>query len=71
MIKTLTIRLYPTKEQEALFRKHIGAMRYIYNWALNKNNILYKNKKIKYSSFELSKQLTQYKKRMFMAKRNI
>ena len=62
MIKTLTIRLYPTKEQEVLFRKHIGAMRYIYNWALNKNNILYKNKKIKYSSFELSKQLTQYKK---------
>ena len=62
MIKTLTIRLYPSKEQEILFRKHIGAMRYIYNWSLDKNNNLYKEQNKKYSSVELGKMLTQYKK---------
>lgn len=61
-MKVLTIRLLPNKEQEKLFKKHIGAMRYIYNWALHKNNELYKEQKKKYSSVELRKQLTQYKK---------
>ena len=62
MIKTLTRRLYPSKKQEILFKKHIGAMRYIYNWALNKNNLLYKEQKKKYSTVELGKMLTKYKK---------
>ena len=62
MIKTLTIRLYPSKEQEILFKKHIGSMRHIYNWALGKNNKIYKEQKKKYSSVELGKMLTQYKK---------
>jgi putative transposase len=62
MIKGFKIRLYPTKEQEILFYKHINCQRYIYNWALNLNNELYKKDKKKYSSTELSKMLTQYKK---------
>ena len=61
-MKSFTVRLYPTKEQEILFKKHIGAMRYIYNWALDSNNKLYKEQKKKYSITELGKQLTQYKK---------
>ena len=61
-MKSLKIRLYPTKEQEILFKKHIGAERYIYNWGLSLNNELYKAEKIKYSSGDLSKMLTQYKK---------
>ena len=61
-MKSLKIRLYPTKEQEILFKKHIGAERYIYNWGLSLNNELYKTEKIKYSSVDLSKMLTQYKK---------
>lgn len=61
-MKTLKIRLYPTKEQEILFYKHINCQRYIYNWALGLNNELYKKNKKKYSSTELSKMLTQYKK---------
>jgi putative transposase len=36
MITSLKIRLKPTKEQEILFWKHIGASRYIYNWCLAK-----------------------------------
>lgn len=62
MIKGFKIRLYPTKEQEILFYKHINCQRYIYNWALNLNNELYKKDKKKYSSTELGKMLTQYKK---------
>ena len=61
-MKSFKIRLYPTKEQEILFKKHIGAERYIYNWGLALNNELYKTKKIKYSSVDLGKILTQYKK---------
>lgn len=61
-MKSLKIRLYPTKEQEILFYKHIGCQRYIYNWVLNLNNELYKKDKKKYSSTVLGKMLTQYKK---------
>lgn len=61
-MKSLKIKLYPTKEQEILFYKHINCQRYIYNWALGINNELYKENKMKYSSNELGKMLTQYKK---------
>ena len=61
-MKSLKIRLYPTKEQEILFKKHIGAERYIYNWGLSLNNELYKTDKKKYSTVDLGKMLTQYKK---------
>lgn len=61
-MKSLKIRLYPTKEQEILFYKHINCQRYIYNWALNLNNELYRKYKKKYSSTVLCKMLTQYKK---------
>lgn len=61
-MKSLKIRLYPTKEQEILFYKHINCQRYIYNWALGINNKLYKENKMKYSNNELGKMLTQYKK---------
>lgn len=62
MIKGFTIRLYPTIEQDILMRKHIGCQRHIYNWGLALNNKLYKEKKKKYSTTELGKMLTQYKK---------
>ena len=62
MIKGFTIRLYPTIEQDILMRKHIGCQRYIYNWGLALNNELYKQEQKKYSTTELGKMLTQYKK---------
>ena len=36
MIKAINIRLYPTEEQINLMYKHIGCMRFVYNWALAK-----------------------------------
>ena len=61
-MRSFKIRLYPTKEQEVLFRKFIGTERYIYNWGLSLNNELYKAEKKKYSAHVLGKMLTQYKK---------
>ena len=61
-MKSFTIRLYPTKEQEELMRKHIGCQRYIYNWALALNNDLYKRERRKYNTTELGKMLTQHRK---------
>ena len=61
MIKTLKIRLLPTKEQEILMLKSIGCSRFAYNWALNKCNILHKQG-IKYSISNVRKEFTQLKK---------
>ena len=62
MKKGFTVRLFPTKEQDILMRKHIGSQRYIYNWGLALNNDLYKKEQKKYSTTELGKMLTKYKK---------
>lgn len=62
MIKGFKIRVYPTKEQEILFYKFIGASRFIYNWTINRQNKNYKEGNSFISSFILSKELTQLKK---------
>lgn len=61
MIKGLNIRLYPTKEQEILIYKHIGSMRFVWNWALNKQIKHYKETEKKLSITELGKELTKLK----------
>ncbi len=62
MIKGIKVRLYPTKEQEILMWKSVGAMRFIYNWTLDKQNENYKNGGKFISSYDLQKELTQFKK---------
>ncbi|KZL92724.1 RNA-guided endonuclease InsQ/TnpB family protein [Clostridium magnum] len=61
MIKALKIRLYPTDEQITLMNKHIGCMRFIYNWALDKQIKNYESTKKKLSVSELGKELTLLK----------
>lgn len=61
MIKSVKIRLFPTKEQEDLMFKTIGCSRFVYNWALNKANEIYKNKN-RYSMANIRKEFTQLKK---------
>lgn len=41
MIKSIKIRLIPTKEQEILMFKSVGIARFTYNWGLNRWNELY------------------------------
>ncbi|MGL4453246.1 MAG: RNA-guided endonuclease InsQ/TnpB family protein [Sarcina sp.] len=61
MIKSMKIRLFPTKEQEILMFKTIGCCRFTYNWALNRCNELY-NQGIKYSISDIRKDFTKLKK---------
>lgn len=62
MVKGHKIRLFPTKEQEKLFYKHIGSCRFIYNWGLATQIKQYQETGKKFSSFDLIKQLTPLKK---------
>lgn len=62
MIKSVKIRLIPTKEQELLMFKSIGCSRFAYNWALNRCNELYKQGN-KYSMPDIRKEFTQLKKK--------
>ena len=61
MIKTLKIRLLPTSEQEELFWKHIDCSRYIWNWALAKQEENYKNGEKYISAFSMIKLIPSLK----------
>lgn len=61
MIKSFKVRLYPTKEQEQLMWKHVGACRYIYNYMLEKQEELYKAGAKHLSQFDMIKLLTPLK----------
>ena len=61
MIKSIKIRLLPTKKQEELMFKTIGCSRFTYNWALNRCNELY-NQNVKYNMSNIRKEFTQLKK---------
>lgn len=61
MIKSFKVRLYPTKEQEQLMWKHVGACRYIYNYMLEKQEELYKAGEKHLSQFDMIKLLTPLK----------
>lgn len=62
MIITKKVRLKPTKEQEEIMWKSVGAMRFIYNWTLNKQEINYKNGGKFIQDGILRKEITQLKK---------
>ena len=61
MIKSVKIRLLPSKEQEVLMFKSIGCSRFAYNWALNRCNELYQQG-VKYNMSNIRKEFTQLKK---------
>ena len=61
MMKSVKIRLLPTKEQEILMFKSIGCSRFAYNWALNRCNELYQQG-VKYNMSNIRKEFTQLKK---------
>jgi len=57
MLKAYKYRLYPNKEQQELFMKHIGACRFIYNWALENKIRAYETEKKHLSRFNLQEML--------------
>ena len=62
MIRAKKIRLYPTKEQEEKMWQSVGTARFIYNWALDKQQESYKAGNKFISDGELRKQITLLKK---------
>ena len=50
-------RMYPTKEQELLVNKTIGSSRFIYNYYLDKKQLLYKEFNINYNIKDMKKDL--------------
>ena len=62
MIKGFKIRIYPTKEQEKLIWKHIGACRFIWNYMLDLQIKRYKNGEKHLSGFDMIKLLTPLKR---------
>lgn len=61
MKRAINIRLFPTKEQEILMWKHIGSMRYVFNWGLDRQIEHYETTKKKLSVAELGAELTKLK----------
>ena len=61
MIKSFKIRLYPTKEQERLLWKHIGACRFVYNYMLEKQQDLYNAGEKRLSQFDMNNLLVSLK----------
>lgn len=53
MIKSFKIRLYPTREQEKLMWKHVGASRYIWNYMLAHQQELYSSGDKRLSGFDM------------------
>lgn len=62
MLKAYKYRLNPTKEQAQLIDKHIGAVRFVYNLALETKNHAYASHRKNISCFELMNQLPELKK---------
>ena len=61
MIKSIKMRLKPTKEQEQLMWKSVGCARFAYNWGLAKCEELYKTG-VKYSMVDIRTEFYQLKK---------
>lgn len=61
MLKAYKYRLYPNKEQEEKFLQHIGAGRFIYNWALENKIKSYETEGKSVSRFTLNKMITELK----------
>ena len=62
MYKGYTIRIYPTKDQEELLRKHIGCCRFIWNHMIEVQKENYKNDGKYISKFSMIKLIPSIKK---------
>ena len=60
-IRALKIRLFPTKEQEEMFYRHIGCCRFIWNYMLSEHEKMYANGDTYIHFFDLAKKITSLK----------
>ena len=64
MLKTYRYRLYPTEEQAAFLNRQFGAVRYVYNWALEVATTTYQTQSQGLTRFQLDKRLTMLKQEL-------
>lgn len=62
MLRTYEYRLYPNKEQQILFAKHFGCVRFVYNYMLAYKTKLYETEQKNINKFEMCSIVTQMKK---------
>jgi len=62
MLKGFKYRIYPTESQTELLNKHFGAVRFIYNLALETKLLAYNGNKVNLTRFDLQAQLIELKK---------
>jgi putative transposase len=62
MLKAFKYRIYPTNLQVELLKKHFGAVRFVYNLALETKTFAYSTKQVNISRFQLNTQLADLKK---------
>lgn len=62
MLKGMTYRLYPTREQETLLAKSFGCARHAYNWTIDVRSKAYAQGQKTPSRFDLDKLMTTEKK---------
>jgi len=62
LIQTYRYRLYPNQQQEEMIRRHIGACRFIHNWALEQRINAYKDEKKSLSWYDTNNMLTELKR---------
>ena len=61
MLKAYKYRMYPNREQEEMFLKHIGACRFVYNLSLEQKIKVYETEKKTLTRFDLDSTLPQLK----------
>lgn len=62
MLRAYKHRIYPTNQQKLLLDKHFGAVRFVYNLALETKNYAYMNQRKSLSCIDLINQLPDLKK---------
>lgn len=62
MLKAFKYRICPTTQQAQLLNKHFGAVRFVYNLALETKTFAYSTKQVNISRFQLNTQLADLKK---------
>ena len=61
MLRTYRYRLYPTASQRESIRKNIDACRFVYNWALERKNAVYKTNGTSLGEYDLNNLLKDLK----------
>lgn len=67
MLRAFEYRLYPDEDQKILIHKHMGAVRWVYNWGLTRKIDAWNSKGVYINRYTLQKELPGMKTKGFLA----